>query len=147
MSQSILMEGNETLIHIPLYFKIKINKYSVRQFKILDDEEGKKLLNQEGSGVEVLNTKWKPQTWQMNNFLLKNSTTYNQANGNNEVDFAKYQSNVFDNCLAEWDMVDEKGQPIPVSPKTIGMLPTTIAHALIRRYDSSLTIDEEELGK
>jgi hypothetical protein len=147
MANSILLGGNESLIHIPLYYKIKLNKYGVRQFKVLDEDEAKKLLEKPESGVEILNTKWKPQTWQMNNHLLKNSTSYDQASGTHQIDFTKYQDNVFTNCLVEWDMIDEKGQPIPVNPKTVGMLPSSIAQSLIRKYDSSLNIDEEEQGK
>lgn len=147
MANSILLEGNENLIHIPLYYKIKTNRFGVRQFKVFDDEEGRKLLEKAEPDVEVLNTKWKPQTWQMNNFLLKNSTSYDQASGSQQLDFTKYQDNVFTNCLVEWDMIDAKNQPVPVGSKTIGMLPSVIAQSLMRRYESSLRIDEEDLGK
>lgn len=147
MPSSILLSGNESLINIPLYYKIKENKHGVRQFKVLTEEEGRSLLEKQEKGVEVLNTKWKPQTWQMNNYLLKNSTSYDQASGTQQIDFTKYQDNVFTNCLIDWDMFDEKGQPIPVNPKTVGQLPSAIAQALIRRYNDSLTVDEEEQGK
>jgi hypothetical protein len=147
MAKSVLMDGDSDFINIPLYYKVKANKSGVRQFKILSDEEGKEILSKNPVEVEVLNTKWKPQTWQMNNFLLKNSTTYDQVTGSKEFDFAKYQENLFSNCLAAWDMTDEKNETIPINPKTIGQLPHSIAQALIRKYDASLTMDEEEMEK
>jgi len=145
MANSILLSGNENLISIPIYYKSKVNKYGVRQFKILTDDIGRMEIENKEGGVEVLNTKWKPQTWQMNNFLLKNSTAYDQASGTHQIDYVRYQDNVFMNCLVEWDMVDDKGQPIPVNPKMVGMLPSSIAQSLVRKYDASMQIDEDEL--
>lgn len=146
MAKSILMDGEDNLIHVPLYYKIK-KKGSVRQFKILTDDEGRDLLAKNDPDVEVLNTKWKPQTWQMNTFLIKNSQSYDQVSGAKEFDGLKYRENIFTNCLVEWDMVDEKGQVIPINPKVIGQLPQSIAQALVRKYDDLLVIDEEEQKK
>lgn len=147
MAESILMQGEDSLVHIPLYYRVRKNKNGSRRFQILEDDEGKLLLDKENSDVQCLNTKWKPQTWSMNNNLLKSATAYNQATGSQDIDFTKYQENVFSTCMADWDMVDGKEQPIPVNEQTIGLLPANIAQALIRKYDKSLTLDEEELGK
>ena len=146
MAKSVLLDGDENLIHIPLYYKVK-KKGNIRQYKILTEEEGKSLLAASDADVEVLNTKWKPQTWQLNTFLIKNSTSYDQVSASKEFDFQKYRENVFAHCLVEWDMVDDKGQIIPVSPKVVGQLPHTIAHALVKKYDELLAIDEEEQKK
>lgn len=147
MSNSILLGGDEDLIHIPLYFQVKRNAHGVRQFKIYEEEEAKKLMESEGHEIEVLNTKWKPQTWQLNSHLLKNSTSYNQATGQNDIDFNKYQDNLFNTSLVEWDMVDGNGKNIAVSPTTIGQLPISIASELIKLYQESTSIAEEELKK
>lgn len=147
MPNSILIGGDEDLIHIPLYFQIKKNKHGIRQFRIYKEDEAKNLMEKEDHKIEVLNTKWKPQTWQLNTHLLKNSTTYNQATGQNDIDFTKYQDNLFSTSLIEWDMVDDKNNPIPVSPTTIGQLPVAIAIELIRLYQNSTSLDEDEIKK
>ncbi len=146
MARSILLDGDEHLIHIPLYYKIK-KKGNIRQFRILTEDEGKELLAKGDAEVEVLNTKWKPQTWQLNTFVVKNSTSYDQASGDRTFDGIKYRENIFANCLVEWDMVDDKNQVIAINPKTIGQLPHVIAKALVGKYDEVMTIDEEEQKK
>ena len=147
MAKSILLDGQESLIDIPLYYKVRTNKYGVHNFQILSDEEGKKAAAQEESDIETLNTRWRPQTWQMNNHLMKHSTSYNQASGTQDIDFQKYRDNVVTECLVEWDMVDPNGQAIPVSEKTIGQMPSVIVNELIRRYDQAMTYNEEEQEK
>ena len=147
MSKSMLLDGEEALIHIPIYFKEKKNKHGHRSFVILNEADGKKSLVEENSGVDVLNTKWKPQTWQMNNHLFKNSTSYNQATGSQDIDFTKYRNNIINECMIEWDMVDGKGAIIPVNAQSIGLLPANIVNELIKQYDSMMQVDEEEQGK
>ena len=147
MPKSMLLDGENSLIHIPIYFKEKKNKHGHHYYAILDEDEGKKKQTVENSGVDVLNTKWKPQTWQMNNHLLKHSTSYNQATGSQDIDFTKYRDNIISECMTDWDMVDDKGAPIPVNPKTVGLLPANIVNELIRRYDGIMQLDEEEQGK
>lgn len=147
MSESILLSDEEDLIHIPIYYRVKKNKNQVRQFKVYNDEEGKKAVEDKEEGIKVLNTKWKPHAWKIDGFLQKSSTSYDQASGQNQFDYIKYRENVLSNCLIEWDMTDAKGQVIPVSQKALDYLPNVIALALFLRYESSNVMDEEEVKK
>jgi hypothetical protein len=147
MAKSLIVEEGENLIHIPLYYQAKKNKYGVLQYKILSDEEGKKLVEKKDESVDILNTKWISPTWKSNNTIVRSSTYYNPSDGTNRIDWSKYQDNVFRNCLREWDVVDGEGKPIPVNSDTIGSLPSIIASALLEKYDKSISIDEDEKKK
>mgnify|MGYP001160049574 CR=1 FL=1 len=144
MPSNLLIDGQEDLIEIKLFYRVKKNNAGVRQFVVLDEEKGKKAIEDGDDSVDCLVTKWSPQTWQMNNNLLKQSMTYNKISGNNEVDFSRYQDNVFRYCLKEWDVTDKDGSPIPPTPENVGQLPAAVAQALIRLYDSTITVDQEE---
>jgi hypothetical protein len=147
MANNLLLSSDSDLIVIELNYQVKANKHGQRQFKVLTDKEVAEfpeLKEGEDSPFETLVTKWRPQTWQTNNSLLKNSMTYNNVSGNSELDWSSYQQNVFKYCLAEWDVTDDQGNPVPPTLENVGMLPSIIARALIQRYDEALMIDDEE---
>ncbi len=147
MSDDLLVgTGEDSLIQIPLYYSVTKNKYGIKQVTIHDDEEAENLLK-EGKEIKKLSTKWKPQTWQMNNFLVKNSLSYNPATESQQFDNIKYEENVFSNCIHSWDLTDKDDKPIPPNAQTLGMLHTKVAIALIRKYVKYTTIDEEEQKK
>ena len=147
MSNQLLLGGDNDLIIIELYYQVKKNKHGQRQFRIYTDEEVEKIEKpKEGEKpkYETLETKWRPQTWQTNNELLKNSMTYNKVSGGSELDWSSYQQNVFRYCLHAWNLTDGEGRPIAPSLDNVGMLPSNIARALIQKYDEALMIDEDE---
>ena len=138
---------NEDLITIVLFFKSKINKFGVRQYKIVDEDEAKQLIAKNDTSIDTLTTKWVVPTWQLNTSLLRQSTFYNPSDGSNKLDWAKYQDNLFKTCLKEWDISDEEGNVVPVSSESIGNLPSVIATALLQAYESSISMEEDERKK
>lgn len=77
MAKSLLINSEETLINIPVYFKRKKNKSNCLIFVIYTEEEGKKKMQEGDKEVEILNTKWLPQTWSSSTQITKMSTVYN----------------------------------------------------------------------
>lgn len=146
MKKSLLIKDEEDLINISIYYKIKKNKFGFTNFKILKDEEGKKLLEKNDDTVGVLNTKWACPSWKISNRITRSSTYYNPADGMQRVDITKYRENVFKTCLREWD-VEENGEVVPINEETIGQLPNSIAEELLSRYDKVSLPDEEEEKK
>lgn len=147
MASQLLLGGNDDLIVIELYYQVKKNARGQRQFRILTEKEAQAMAPQEEGKekhYEILETKWRPQTWQTNNSLLKNSMTYNKVSGASELDWSAYQQNVFKYCLQSWNVKDEQGNAVPPSPENVGMLPSNIARALIQKYDEALMIDDDE---
>lgn len=146
MANQLLLDGNDDLISIDLHYQVKKSSKGQRQFRILTDEEAKKLNPEEGAEkpYDTLETKWKPQTWQTNNSLIKSSTTYNTASGSSELDWSLYQQNIFKFCLESWNVTDDQGRPIPPTIENVGMLPSNVARYLIQLYNESQLIDEDE---
>jgi len=142
-----LISNAEELVTLTLYYKVKTNRYNVRQYKILEEDEGKNLLAKGEKDVDVLVTKWSIPKWKTNSHIMRSSTFYNPTDGTNRVDFSKYQENVFKTCLKEWDIVDESNTLIPVNQDTIGSLPPIIASALLDKYDKCLAIEDDERKK
>lgn len=154
MASQLLLDGEDNLITIVLHYKQKKNKYGNRQFSIIEEAKAEKIIKEEAarkeageefeSSLESIETKWKPQTWQTNNSLLKQSMTYNKVSGSSELDWSLYQQNVFAFCLNSWDVTDGNGSPVPPTIENVGMLPSNIARALIESYDEALSVDDEE---
>ena len=142
-----LISNTDELITLTLYYKVKVNKYGIRQYKVLEEDEGKSLLAKGDKDVDTLVTKWAVPKWKTNSHIMRSSTFYNPADGTNRVDWSKYQENVFKTCLKDWDVVDENNSPIPVNQDTIGSLPPIIASALLDKYDKSLAIEDDERKK
>jgi len=143
----MLFSKNEELITITLYYKVQTNKFGVRQYKILEEDEAKTRISEGDKNVDILSSKWLIPTWKSNSHLIRSSTFYNPSDGQNKVDWSKYQDNVFKNCLKEWDIVDENNVDVPINTDTIGSLPVVIASALLNKYESSLALEEEDQKK
>ena len=147
MAKSLLIRDEENLIHITLYYQLKKNKSGYVQFKILSEEEGKKLLDKKDETVYVLNTKWAIPTWKISNKVMRASTYYNPADGSQRLDPTKYKDNIFRTCLKEWDIQDESGTVIPINEESIGQLPNSVAEELLNRYDESTSPSESDEKK
>jgi hypothetical protein len=147
MAKSLLIKDEENLIHITLYYQLKKSKSGYLQFKILSEEEGKKLLEKKDETVDVLNTKWSIPTWKITNKVMRASTYYNPADGSQRLDPTKYRDNIFRTCLKEWDIQDDSGNVVPINEENIGQLPTSVAEELLRKYDNSTSSSEAEEKK
>lgn len=147
MAGSNLISKEKNYIHIPVYYRIKKNKYGNTVVAVIDDKKAKEMLDKGNPEIQILNTKWISHTWQINNQLFSSSQSYNNVSGQSELDWQKYQDNMFKTCLVEWDMADENGNPITVTPESLDQLPFPVARELIKKYDKTDEFDEEEAKK
>jgi len=144
MPSDLLMTGAEDLIEVDIYYKARRNESGFRSHTILSEDEGKKAMEAEDEGVDVLSTKWSAQTWQLNNSIMKESTNYNKISGNQDVDWTAYQNKMIQYCLREWNVTLPDGTPVPPTVDNVGMMPANIVASLIKKYDASMKVDEEE---
>jgi hypothetical protein len=146
MAKSLLVKDDE-LITIITYYSVATNKYNIKHFKILEEDKAKELLAKGDTSVDSLTTKWIVPTWNSSSYVLRSSTFYNPADGNNRLDWSKYQENLFKTCLKEWDVTDNYGQPVPLSLEAIGSLPKDIAYALLDAYEKAISLEDDERKK
>lgn len=144
MASNLLMNSEEDLITIIVYYKIKKGRHGGKQIVIIEEKEAQNALESGDTDIETLETRWKPQTWQTNNSLIKNSMTYNKIAGSEQIDWAAYNQNIFRYCLEAWNVTDSTGSAIPPTPENVGKLPSNVAQTLIRKYEDSLSLDDEE---
>ena len=97
--------------------------------------------------VHILNTKWAQASWREQNEALKDCLNKNDFTGEFEIDQLSFRDKKVKNCLKEWDIKDDSGQPVPVSPQTIDELPFDVIIALVSEYDKSTDLEEEDEKK
>jgi hypothetical protein len=146
MAKSMLVKSDE-LVTITIYYQVRANRFGIRQYKILEEEEFKKLAASGSVEADSLTTKWSVPTWHTNNYLVRSSTFYSPSDGASKIDWSKYQDNLFKTCLKEWDVEDDDGKTVPVTVETIGSLPSVIASALLDKYNGCLSLEEEDKKK
>lgn len=142
-----LCQKVEQFVIIKLYYKAKTNKFGVIKHKMLEEEEAKSLISSGDKDVDVLTTKWSVPSWKSNSNIVRSSTFYNPTEGLNKIDWSKYQENLIKSCLKEWDIVDENDVPVPVTSENIGSLPPLIVSAILDKFESSLSLEEEDKKK
>lgn len=147
LSSLITAGAEEVLIHIPIYYKEKKNKSKQTFIQVIDDKKAKEEIDKGDKEIKIINTQWKSQTWQMYNQIISSSQSYNSLTGTNEFDGQKYYDNLYKSCLIGWDVTDNSGNTIQITPQVLDSLPVNLARALIQKYDSYISLEEEEQKK
>ena len=143
-----LLKTQQT-IHIPLYYMEKELQDGVTKTVILEDDDAKKMLEDEEKKdkVEVLNTNWKTLNWKEQNEITKKATIYDQMSGMQDIDVFDFRDKRIKTCLVSWDLKDESGRDVPVDPNVIDMLPSEVVLTLANKYDSLITLTKEDEKK
>ncbi len=146
---SLLSTSN--IVKIKLYYEIKKLSSGAEKIIIFEDDEAKKLMESEDEAikkrVQVLNTGWRSLTWKEQNDITKESMYYDHNQGMQDVDYFSYRDQRIKKCLKSWDLKDDQGRPQPCDAERIDQLPAEVVFALVNKYDSAVTLDEEERGK
>lgn len=121
------------------------NNVSIRT---LEAEEAKATIEKKEKGessdvVNVLNTVWKNLSWKDNTDVINESKTVNTATGDNEINVFKFREQRLKRCLIEWDLKDEKGVTIVITPEIIDELDSDFALALLNAFDKKRAIGSE----
>ena len=135
------------LVEIKLYYTFK-NRNNSKFLVILTDDKAEKLLENETQKdkIEVLTTKWSVMNWkEQNNSVDHAYSKTNSVSGEKTFDHISYRDSIIKSCLKSWDIVNN-GQPVPVTPEAIDMLPGDIVMGLYSKYEKVLDYSEEEMG-
>ena len=99
----------------------------------------------ETAPVECLNTYWKSITWKEQNQITKMSQIPATAeNTLIDIDYFRLRDLRIKMCLKKWDLKDEDGKEVAVTPDNLDSLPADVVYALIAKYDSFVTLTEDE---
>lgn len=144
----ITHQGNDGQhVDVAIYYREKKNKSGQVFLQVLDEKKAKESIEKGDTTISVLNTTWMIQTWKMRNHIIESSEVYNNITGRNNIDPQKYQDNILKNCLLAWDITDDNGNPIPVSPGVIDILPEYLPGILLSKYEACLDVEEENQKK
>ena len=141
-----LFVSEESLINVAVYYMHVTNKRGVSLVKTMDETKAKALLQDPAKAdkVKTVNGRFKPPTWSSQQKLFGQSARYNPAVGQNETDWSVFSDLQLKENLVAWDITDEDGREVPVTPERIDALPANIANDLLAGYRQSMSVDNEE---
>ena len=137
----------DQLIEIVLYYKeIKINTFN--KVVVLEDEKAKEMLENEETKdkVKKLTTHWREMSWQDSNNITKAARVEGPNAKPGELDYYRYRDLRLKICMKKWDLKDDDGNDVILSPEIINQLPVDIVIALVSKYDEVVEMSEEEVG-
>lgn len=94
--------------------------------------------------VYLLKTQWKILSWKQQTDITRESSYYNQQESFQDLDIWKFRDLRIKSCLISWDLKDDNGQPIPVRSDIIDQLPADVVLNLVSKYDSAVSLNDEE---
>lgn len=135
------------------YSKIIIFEDDIGKTKIKEQEEknkikvaaGEKLVS-EDEKIKILTTYWQPLMWGEQQEITKQCEKYS-PDGMQDVDVFAFRDFRLKKCLVDWDIKDEKGEKVRLSPSNIDLLPTEVVFALMNKFDTLTRVNEEDERK
>jgi hypothetical protein len=129
------------------YHYIETPGVYISRFKFLSTKEEYEK-NKDNPNLKELNTGWKVPTWADHNRMytecLKYTTNESGISVTN-LDFIRFRDMKLKTCLKMWDIKDEEGRPIPVTPVKIDLLPPEVANELLSGFEKITEITPQEL--
>jgi len=147
-----LLKGRK--ISLVLYYKQIVSKGGFQKLVVLENEkeeeikekmEAEKDLPESEKTVFSLHTTWKVLSWREVNDITRRAQI--TVNGVQDLDYFLYRDLRLKAALDGWDIKSEKGEPVPVSPQTVDLLPSDIVYSLISRYDDAVNLTEDDEKK
>jgi hypothetical protein len=140
---------DDDFVPVSINYLLTTNKYGVKRYRILTDEETEKVKQDEKLSAKLytLNTKWKPQTWQDQNDLFTVSSFFNPQLNRQDTDWNKFRAVRLLKSIVQWDAMDEHGRILPLNDKNKSNLHSTLANALSNRFDEIMSVEDDELGE
>jgi len=98
--------------------------------------------------IGLLRTTWRRPTWRDQNSIMTQATRRINTEGENiniEIDPVTYRDLKLKKCLVGWDILDNDGKPVDVTPDTIDLLPPEIAGELLSSFEKITEPSETDL--
>lgn len=144
-----LFRSKEQLINVQLFYREE-NVDNYDKIFIVSKEEVKKMKEEEikDKGIQILNTYWKPLSWQERNNINHQSEVKSDGIVTGQVDFNRWRDLRVKTCLKEWDLKDEDGKAVPCSPDIINRIDAVVLDAILNEFDKVTSVElEEEIKK
>jgi len=145
----MLLDAGDNFINIRIYYTYIENDYG-KKVAVIDDKKAEEMLEKEGEKekIHILETKWKQLSWKEQNTIMNKSTQITDAaTGQFNFNLYGYQDSRVKSCLKEWNLKDDKGTIVQVTPENIDRLPADIVSVLLEKYESAVSISKEEEKK
>jgi hypothetical protein len=146
-----LIKKEPQKVNIPLYYLEKKLSNGFNKIIILDDTDALKKMEDEKlkKDVLVLNTEWKVLNWKEQNEITKSSTKHGSMGDGADTffDYYLYRDSRLKRCLSGWDLKDDAGIPVMVTPQNIDLLPPEVVLALLNKFDTLISISPDEEKK
>jgi len=142
-----LTDTDSQLVKITLHYRTKdINGF--QKVIIIEDEKAEEMLKDEKrkEEVNIFNTWWKILSWKDSNNITNNSKVQGKDAVPGELDFYRFRDLRIKMCMKKWDLKDDDGVDLPLTPDLVNKLPVDIILYLSNKYEQVIGIDEEELG-
>ena len=118
-----------------------IEKEKKRRRKMVEyfEEDGKEipdfLLKDPSEDIKTINTKWKRMSWGVQDEIYDSCLT-SDSEGRERIDLMKYNKEVVNKLMAQWDLKDAEGNIIPIVPEIISRLDPEIGRVLVTKFNS-----------
>jgi len=92
----------------------------------------------------LLNTQWKILSWKEQTNITRESSYFNRQESFQDLDIWKFRDLRIKACMVSWDLKDDSNQSIPVKPDVIDQLPADVVLSLVSKYDTAVSLNDEE---
>ena len=114
------------------------------QEEVVKEEKKVEEIEEVNFKVFLLKTQWKILSWKQQTDITRESSYYNAQQAFQDLDIWKFRDLRIKACMISWDLKDDNNQPISVKPDVIDQLPADIVLSLVSKYDSAVSLDDEE---
>lgn len=114
------------------------------ELKALKQEIIPKLEKNAQEEVKELQTFWKRIDWGTQTEIFNECTTVNES-GETKTDYSKYRALEMQKLMMAWNLKSTNGDPIAITPEVISRLDFSVAIALIEKYESVVSPNQEEM--
>ncbi len=165
---SIVMKPNQQLVNIVTYYIEEVKKAGSSVFYFIDSAESMESWKRKGyitrgdmarmrkdgevvddKVIEELHTVWRSMTWKEQNEISSKCLIHLPApegQSRTQWDGIRFRDMKLKTCLKGWDLVDDSGNKIPVTPENIDNLVPEVAHQLASDFEKMTEPSEDDLG-
>lgn len=130
------------------YYEEELEKKGQNYYPNKPQNEEKEIKRDPKKVIYKLQTAWKRISWKESNIINSYALT-KERNEDGEfsfsIDLFKYRDIKLKTCLKQWNLKNEKGQVMNVSPDVIDALPPAVAEELVKAFDKVTEPGEDDL--
>jgi hypothetical protein len=127
----MLIIDSKKPVLVDLYYKMSPNGIRVETSSSIKD-----MTEEEQKTYGKLSLTLRPMAWKMYNTLQKESLVDSGSGQADTINWVLYKEKKLHAIISGWDLKDENGKAVAVTPETIGSLHPIIPEMILREYDA-----------